>query len=441
MGERTEHRTIDLLKNWEQNPRGILKDDFERLKKQLQRFGQYKPILITEDGTVLGGNMRLKAMQELGITDVWVSVVDAPDEKTRLEYALSDNDRSGYYEEEKLAELVMSVPDLDLKEYKVDLGKLTNLDDLLSQYGPDAVEDEVPDVLTDEPISRTGEVYQLGRHRLMCGDSTKKEDVERLMDGKKADMVFTDPPYNIASDGMNYAATGETTKKTYAALRDSEWDKNFNIKPALDNLSSFSSDSCAVYVCTSSFLFQTVIDWANQFYRYNSYIVWCKPNPTPSMAKRHWTFATELIVYAVRGKHTSNFPERKNFLNHYGYTEEQAQEIEFMPEMNYWRVIKETHTEDHPTQKPIRMITKPIRFSSKVDDVVLDLFLGSGSTLIACEQTNRICYGMEIDNRYIDVIINRYCKFTGNYNIKRNGEDIVWQDQSALKQQNNEDKG
>lgn len=130
-------RPIDTLKNWASNPRGILREDFERLKKQLQKFGQYKPLLITEDGTVLGGNMRLKAMQELGIKDVWISVVDAPDEKTKLEYALSDNDRAGYYEEQQLAELVMSVPDLELGEYKVDLGKIPTLQELLSRFGPD----------------------------------------------------------------------------------------------------------------------------------------------------------------------------------------------------------------------------------------------------------------------------------------------------------------
>lgn len=138
---KNETRHISSLKNWEKNPRGILKDDFERLKKQIQKFGQYKPLLITEDGTVLGGNMRLKAMQDLGITDVWVSVVDAPDEKTKLEYALSDNDRAGYYETQELTELVYSLPDLKLDEYKVDFSKNVLLSDVMERLTYDPIKE------------------------------------------------------------------------------------------------------------------------------------------------------------------------------------------------------------------------------------------------------------------------------------------------------------
>lgn len=129
--DKKKYRKINELKNWDKNPRAINKDDFDRLKKQIETLGQYKPLIITNDGTVLGGNMRLRAYKDLGIDDVWVSVVDAPDEATKLKYALSDNDRAGYYQEQELVELIASLSDVDLNLFKVDLGKLTSLKDLL----------------------------------------------------------------------------------------------------------------------------------------------------------------------------------------------------------------------------------------------------------------------------------------------------------------------
>src|SRR5690606_887797 len=124
MSEMTkEFRKISQLHLWEKNPRGIMTKDFDRLKRQIQKLGQYKPLLITEDGTVLGGNMRLRAYKDLGIEEIWVSVVKAETEAEKLEYALSDNDRAGYWEEDKLAEMIINTPELALHDYKIDLGE------------------------------------------------------------------------------------------------------------------------------------------------------------------------------------------------------------------------------------------------------------------------------------------------------------------------------
>lgn len=128
---------IENLTNWEKNPRGIMEDDFENLKKSIVKRGQFRPLIITEDGVVLGGNMRLKAYLVLGVRDVWISIVDASNDQKKLEYALADNARSGYYDEEKLAELIASTPELDMNEFKVDLGSLTNLVDLLNRFSPE----------------------------------------------------------------------------------------------------------------------------------------------------------------------------------------------------------------------------------------------------------------------------------------------------------------
>lgn len=190
-----EYRKLNTLKNWEQNPRTVTKEGLERLKKQITKLGQYKPLLITDDGTVLGGNMRLKAYQELGVEDIWVNVVDAPTEEKKIEYALSDNDRVGKYEGDQLSDLIGNFPDVEWSNFSVDLNEPTTIDELIERFS-EIQEDEVPEV-NENPESKLGEVYQLGNHRLICGDATKTEYVDKLMNGKKANMVFTDPPYNV----------------------------------------------------------------------------------------------------------------------------------------------------------------------------------------------------------------------------------------------------
>ena len=190
-----ERVPISKVVPWEKNPRGIKTKDFDRLKKQILKLGTYKPLLAyRENGgyVVLGGNMRIRAYKELGIQEVDISVIDAPTEAKKIEYALSDNDRVGYYEEEALAELIYPhIKDIDLGEFKVDIGEPIDLKQVVERYGPDIDDgaDEVPEVDDTPVVTRTGDLFTLGRHRVMCGDSTKAEDVARLMRGEKADMV------------------------------------------------------------------------------------------------------------------------------------------------------------------------------------------------------------------------------------------------------------
>ena len=229
------------------------------------------------------------------------------------------------------------------------------------------------------------------KHRLMCGDSTDKADVEKLMDGAKADMVFTDPPYNIASDSKNFA---QDKSKAMKDLADSDWDKNFDIIPALDRLVEAASEMITMYIWTSHFLINDIWQHLKDF-GYINYLVWSKPNPMPSLSKRHPAWNTELCVYASRGggKRVVNYPKEGHFLS-------------------CREVIKKSDG-THPTQKPQELITPLIEFSSNKGQLVLDLFLGSGSTIIACEKTDRQCYGMEIDPHYCSVIIKRYQDYTG----------------------------
>lgn len=382
------YRKINELRNWSDNPRSIKPERFQELKNRITRFGQFKPVIITPDGEVLGGNMRLKAMKELGIEDIWVSVVEPKSDAEKIEIALTDNEEMGFYEDKQLADLIEKYKgEIELGDYSIHLGEPISLDDLLAKFGPEPEEDEAPEVSQDEPISKLGEVYQLGRHRVMCGDSTKIEDVERLMDGKKADMVFTDPPYNVAGESKNFAAD---VSKSMNNLKNSDWDKDFDVWEVVPLLQSFVKEDSTTYIFTSHFLFGELYkaykDWAD----FTNYCVWHKPNPMPSLSKRHWTWNTELCLYATKGKHTFNFPDGENALSGW---------------------VTNKHSDGtHPTQKPIELCVNPITKSSKSNDLVIDLFLGSGSTLIACEQTNRTCYGMELDPKYTDVIRKRYSK-------------------------------
>lgn len=381
-----EKRKLNDLKEWDKNPRSISKDGFERLKKQIQRLGQYKPLIITQDGTVLGGNMRLKAYRELGINDIWVSVVEAPTEEKKIEFALSDNDRAGQYEGDQLANLIGSFPDIEWGNYAVDIKPPIGLDDLINQF-KEVVEDEAPPIDEGEPISKLGEVYQLGRHRLMCGDATKIEDVEKLMNGQKADMVFTDPPYNT---GMEKKADAT---RLHHMFQDNLTKEQFNtlITDSLANMLIVTKGSAVFYVC---------IDWRNvgfikqkleQLMVVKNVIVWDK---IVHGLGSDYKFTYEHIVVGKKGE-----PKIENRIG------DDYRDI--------WHVQRKVgFNEEHATAKPIALCKKPILHASKQDDIVLDLFGGSGSTLIACEQTNRICYMMEIDCRYIDVIRKRYENFT-----------------------------
>lgn len=227
----------------------------------------------------------------------------------------------------------------------------------------------------------------------MCGDSTSIDAVEKLMDGRKADMVFTDPPYNIGSENKGIAVD---VSKAHKDLMAADWDKDFQIEAPLNCALAVMAKDCAVYVCTSHHLAGRIWAWMKGWSDHHLYCVWSKPDPMPSLMKRHWTWDTELIPYATRGKHVFN-----------------AENGQHSP--STWRINKQQGAEKtgHPTQKPVAVPQHAIEKSSRNNQIVLDLFGGSGSTLIACEKTGRDCRMMELDQKYCDVIIKRWQDFTG----------------------------
>ena len=391
----TKH--ISELHNWKDNPRNITPKDFERLKGQIQRLGQYKPLLVTKDGEVIGGNMRLKAYKELGITDIWVSVVEPKDDNEKLEYALSDNDRAGYYDDDLLANLIPNY-DIDWSQYAVDMKPPEDIQKLIDSITP-VEEDEAPEVSEDEPISKLGEVYQLGRHRLMCGDATSIEDVEKLMVGKKADITFHSPPYNV---GHNL---GYKNDNKYENYKDDNPEYIDLLSDSTNNALEFSE-----YVFVNlQFLANNkrqIIDYLHTFRDYFVDIAyWKKSQVQPAMAKNVMNSQCENVFIfnkqnQSRAINTGSFHGNvSNFIE----TNSASGENE--------------NAKIHNATFPISFVTHFVKNFSQ--NGVIDLFGGSGSTLIACEQTNRICYMMELDPKYCDVIRKRYAKFIG--------QEDVWQ--------------
>ena len=257
--------------------------------------------------------------------------------------------------------------------------------------GPD--EDTAPPVPPD-PVTKPLDVWILGKHRVMCGDSTNPAHAARLMAGAVPDLMFADPPYNVGEtmSGGFYAGWPTPSMNGLAAV---DWDKGFNMAAFLAVADVFRPVNGTAYVCTSRFLAPEIWAWMDaQKATHVSYVVWCKPNPMPSLAKRHPTWATELICYATWGKHTFNFPEEGHSLS-------------------WWEINKNNRNDYHVTQKPVAVPSRAIQLSSNPGDLVTDPFLGSGTTLIACEQMGRVCYGMELSPGNCDVIVKRWETLTG----------------------------
>lgn len=229
------------------------------------------------------------------------------------------------------------------------------------------------------------------RHRLVCGNSADFATVQALMDGELADMIFTDPPYNQAGAGHTSAAG---IRDSYKRLAQSAWDTGFSFEDVQGNLLSALAPNASVYICTSQHLAGTIWEWMKQWADFHNYCVWRKSNPMPSLHKRHWTWCAELVCYATRGKHTFNFPDEGHALS-------------------VWDVAKTRVNDLHPTMKPVAMPQHAIEHSSNPGDIVLDLFGGSGSTLMAAEASGRRCFMAELSPAYCDVIINRWSKTTG----------------------------
>ena len=379
---------ITEIKPYDKNPR---KNDgaVDAVAESIKQCGYCAPIVIDEDNVILAGHTRLKALKKLKYKECECVRKVGMTEEQKRKYRLLDNKTN------------------ELAEWDIDLlkGELDGLDFLDFDFGFDIgiesepqaiVEDDAPEVDEDsEPITQLGDIWQLGRHRLMCGDSTDKETVELLMDGKKADMVFTDPPYGVSYTGGLQFKNGTVEKNNREMIKNDDVDIYEDV---FRILSQFSNGAC--YVWFAGTKAATLYNAAEKYGEIHALIIWVK-NGGYGALNANYKQKHEPCLY---------WKPKNAKLNFCGAT----------TETTVWEVNKDGVNEYHPTQKPIALPAKAI--SNHDVETVLDLFGGSGSTLIACEQLNRTCYMMELDPKYCDVIIKRWEKFTGEKAVLLNDD-------------------
>lgn len=359
----------------------------DAVAESIKQCGYCSPIVIDEDNVILAGHTRLKALKKLKWKEVECVRKTGLTEEQKKKYRILDNKTN------ELAEW-----DFDLLEEEIDGLDFYGFDfgfDMSAFEEPqEIVEDEAPEVDEgSEPITQLGDIWQLGEHRLMCGDSTDKATVELLMDGKKADMVFTDPPYGVSYTGGLQFKNGTVEKNNREMIKNDDVDIYEDV---FRILSQFSNGACYVWFADTKAA--TLYNAAEKYGEIHALIIWVK-NGGYGALNANYKQKHEPCLY---------WKPKNAKLNFCGAT----------TETTVWEVNKDGVNEYHPTQKPIALPAKAI--SNHDAETVLDLFGGSGSTLMACEQLNRKCYMMELDPKYCDVIIKRWETFTGKKAVKIN---------------------
>ena len=381
-----EYVDISTIKPYKGNAKEHPKEQIEQIKKSMQEFGVKDPIGIWHN-EIVEGHGRYLALKELGETQVPVIRLDDLTDEQRKAYTLIHNQltmNTGFDVEALEAELA-SISDIDMSEYGFDIEK--ELGGGTGQVEEDDFDEEPP----EEPISKLGDIYQLGEHRLMCGDSTNPEHVAKLMDGAKADMVFTDPPYGMRLDTdyssmvnrLDFAKEKnvKSGKKYDAVIGD-----NQDFKPELIETVTNNFNYCKEMFLWGADYYAELLKEKNK----GSWFVWDKR--LDDNADKMYGSCFELCW--SKNKHKRDIARIK-WAGIFG-TEQEFD-----------------HKRHHPTQKPINLAMWFLERYSKTDNVIVDLYGGSGSTLIACEQLKRKCYMMELDPKYVDVIIKRWEEYTG----------------------------
>ena len=382
------------------NPRKDLRPgdaEYEKLKRSIEQFGYVEPVILNKTtGFVVGGHQRLKVLLDMGVTEVECVVVEMDAEKEKaLNIAL--NKISGEWDKDKLALLIA---DLQGADFDVSLTGFepAEIDSLFKDAQQSKVKDDDFDVeaeLKQPVITKAGDVWTLGRHRLVCGDSTKPETFALLMGDRKANLVITDPPYNV-----NYEGSAGKIKNDNMA------DDAFYqfLLAAFQNTETVMADDASIYVFhadTEGLNFRRA--FADAGFRLSGTCIWKKQSLVLGRSPYQWQHEPILFGWKKKGKHQW-YTGRK--------------------ESTIWEFDKPKKNGDHPTMKPIPLLAYPIMNSSMSNTLVLDPFGGSGSTLIACEQTDRSCCMIELDEKFCDVIVKRYIEQVGSadgVSVQRDG--------------------
>lgn len=375
-------KNISSIKSNPNNPRLIKDDKFHKLVKSIKEFPEMlniRPIVINSDSIVLGGNMRLKACKEAGLKEIPVILADELTEEQQRQFIIKDNvgygewdweDLANNWDADKLEEWGLEIPDFAVKE-------------------AEAVEDdyEIPDEIKTDIV--LGDLFEIGEHRLLCGDSTDSDQVALLMNGQKADMVFTDPPY-----GVSYQSNMRTKSQKFDILKNDE----LFITDWINNLPLYSNGF--VFVWTSWKVIKEWIEFLQPLGEMTNMIIWDKGGG--GIGDLKGTFLSDFEIALVYNRDAKIIGKRLG---------------------SVWNVNKDgASTYLHPTQKPVELSAMGIENILEINKIVLDLFCGSGSTIVAAHKLNRKCYGMELDPKYCQVIVDRMIKLDPTLEVKRNGK-------------------
>ncbi|MFH1157618.1 MAG: site-specific DNA-methyltransferase [Pseudomonadota bacterium] len=391
MAERIELWPVDKLVPYARNPRTHSVEQVNQIAASIVEFGFLNPILVDTTAGIIAGHGRLQAAKQIGLAQVPVVVLDHLTEAQKRAYVIADNKlalNAGWDDELLRTEMVA------LAAEEFDLPVIGFSDDELADLLADPAaagntdEDAVPEAPVT-PVSKPGDLWQLGNHRLLCGDSTVLANVERVLEGALADMVFTDPPYNV-----DY---GNTAKDKMRGNNRTILNDNLG-----DGFEQFLYDSCvnmlavckgAVYVCMSSSELHTLQKaFIAAGGKWSTFVIWAKN--TFTLGRSDYQRQYEPLLYGW-----------KQGADHYWCGARNQGDV--------WFINKPVKNELHPTMKPVELVERAVQNSSKSRDIVLDCFGGSGTTIIACEKLNRQCRMIELDPKYCDVIVKRWEEFTG----------------------------
>jgi DNA modification methylase len=370
------------------NPRIIKDDKFKKLVTSIKEFPEMlniRPIVVNKDMIILGGNMRYKACIEAGIKEIPVIVTDLSEEKQR-EFLIKDNTSGGEWDWEIL-----------VKEW--DTAQLNDWGLDIPDFEPTVMEAEEDDFAVPENGIETdivlGDLFEIGEHRLLCGDSTDSDQVAKLMNGQKADMVFTDPPYNVAYEGGS---------KKRDAIANDKIDNFYQfLYDTYVNCYLVMRDGAPIYVAHSELeRINFTLAFLDAGFKFSSLICWVKNNSTFSMNK-DYKQKHEPIIYGW-----------KQGANHTW--------VGGNCEDTVWEIKRPSKSELHPTMKPIELCERGIKNSSNKNAIVYEPFTGSGSTMVASHQLKRKCYGMELDPKYCQVIVDRMLKLDPSIKVLKNGK-------------------
>lgn len=409
MGKEMQYYLADIndLIPYIRNARTHSESQIAQIAASIKEFGFLSPILIAEDNTILAGHGRLAAARKLGLTKVPCVKESHLTETQRRAYIIADNKLSlnAGWDEDMLA---IELSELQGADFDLDLLGFDE-SELASIFEDDKeVEDDDFDVeeeLNKPCFSKSGDIWTLGRHRLICGDSTKEETYKSLMEDKKANLVVTDPPYNVNYEGSAGKIKNDNmnTDKFYNFLLD-----------AFSNMEKVMADDASIYVFhadTEGLNFRKAFNDAG-FYL-SGCCIWKKPSLVLGRSPYQWQHEPCLYGWKKKGKHQW-YSGRK--------------------ETTIWEFEKPKKNAEHPTMKPIALLAYPITNSSMSNTLILDPFGGSGSTLIACEQTDRSCYTIELDEKFCDVIVKRYIEQVGtdkDVSVLRDGKEYLYSEVTA----------